>query len=98
MNICPITYEDCEEGRYSQKGLGLLSRRLSKLDDFPYSAEEQVREAALRATKMSIQGVQPKLSVSLNIKKAFLKWSIRVVNLSSSPRLPTMPNFPKTKI
>ena len=59
MNICPITYEDCEEGRYSQKGLGLLSRRLSKLDDFPYSAEEQVREAALRATKMSIQGCNP---------------------------------------
>ena len=38
------------------------------LKDFPLSAEDQVREAIARAAKMSIQGVQPKLSVRLNLK------------------------------
>ena len=38
------------------------------MKDFPYSAEEQVREAVARASKTSIQGVQPKLSVRLNVK------------------------------
>ncbi len=61
MSICPITYEPCE-GPYSQKGLNRLSQGLVALRDFPYSAEEQLQEAAARSCKMSIQGVQPKLS------------------------------------
>jgi len=68
MNRCPITYEECEGGKYSLKGLKKLSPRLKSLKDFPFSAEEQVREAIARAAKMSIQGVQPKLSVHLNVK------------------------------
>lgn len=68
MNRCPITYRDIPHGiRYSGEGLKLLSRRLKDLKDLPYSAEEQIREAIARATKMSIQGVQPKLSARLNI-------------------------------
>jgi serine/threonine-protein kinase HipA len=35
---------------------------------FPYSAEEQRQQAAQRMLKMSIQGVQPKLSAVLNIR------------------------------
>jgi serine/threonine-protein kinase HipA len=35
--------------------------------DFPYSAAEQRRQAILRAGKISIQGVQPKLSARLSI-------------------------------
>lgn len=68
MTWCPITYERCEDDRYSLKGLKKLSPRLGYLKDFPFSAEDQVREAIARAGKMSIQGVQPKLSVRLNIK------------------------------
>jgi serine/threonine-protein kinase HipA len=68
MPRCPITYEKCEGGKYSPGGLKKLSRRLKSLKDFPFSAEEQVREAIARASKMSIQGVQPKLSVRLNVK------------------------------
>jgi len=68
MGRCPITYEECEDSKYSLKGLKKLSPRLSSLKDFPYSAEDQVREAIARAAKMSIQGVQPKLSVRLNVK------------------------------
>jgi serine/threonine-protein kinase HipA len=67
MKRCPITYEPITRGRYSERGLHLLSRRLTNLIHFPYTAEEQRHEAALRATKMSIQGVQPKLSARLNV-------------------------------
>ena len=69
MTRCPITYEECEEGKYSLKGLRKLSPRLRYLKDFPYSAEDQVREAIARASKMSIQGVQPKLSVRLGVSR-----------------------------
>lgn len=62
MNRCPITYEDCGNDRYSQKGIHLLSRKLNELKDFPYSKEKQIMESRKRSTKMSIQGVQPKLS------------------------------------
>jgi len=68
MSRCPITYEECESGKYSLKGLRKLSPKLKSLKDFPFSAEDQVREAIARAAKMSIQGVQPKLSVRINIK------------------------------
>lgn len=68
MNRCPITYQPCD-GVYSEQGLKLLSRRLTGLKDLPFTAEELRREAAARSEKMSIQGVQPKLSAQLNIKE-----------------------------
>ena len=69
MNKCPIIYETCE-GKYSQNGLKYISRNLTDLKDLNYSADEQRHEAAKRATKMSIQGVQPKLSAILNIQQS----------------------------
>lgn len=68
MNICPITYQPCGDKKYSDKGLKLLSRNLTQLKDLPFTQKEQLREAAIRADKMSIQGVQPKLSAKLNVK------------------------------
>lgn len=68
MSICPITYEACE-GKYSTRGLQKLSRSLKQLQDLPYTAADQIIEAAARAPKMSIQGVQPKLSAILNTRK-----------------------------
>lgn len=73
MNTCPITYEPCEDKKYSKKGLKLLSRNLTQLEDFPYTQEEQLREAAARAPKMSIQGVQPKLSAKLKVKEGIFE-------------------------
>jgi serine/threonine-protein kinase HipA len=67
MNRCPITYESCQDN-YSRPGLAKLSPRLSHLDPLPFTAQEQRREAAARSGKMSIQGVQPKLSARLSIK------------------------------
>jgi serine/threonine-protein kinase HipA len=40
---------------------------LKDLLDFPYNKGDQLKEAMARATKMSIQGVQPKLSARLNV-------------------------------
>lgn len=68
MNRCPITYEHCGELLYSEKGLKQLSPGLKELALLAYSAEELRAEAMRRASKMSIQGVQPKLSALLNIK------------------------------
>ncbi len=72
MNRCPITYKLCE-GKYSKAGLAKLSPRLTELIDLPFSALEQRREAALRTGKMSIQGVQPKLSAKLSVKNQALE-------------------------
>jgi serine/threonine-protein kinase HipA len=67
VNICPITYEEfIGKGKFSIRGLRLLSKKLTDLSDLEYTAEEQRREAVARATKMSIGGVQPKLSAKLD--------------------------------
>ncbi len=66
---CPISYEPSGKKLYSEKGLKLLSQNLNDLKPLDYTAEQQRQEAMERATKMSIQGVQPKLSAILNIKE-----------------------------
>ena len=68
MNRCPLTYHPCQ-GLYSETGLKLLSRRLTGLKELPFTAQELRQEAAARADKMSIQGVQPKLSAQLHIEE-----------------------------
>lgn len=42
---------------------------MKNLEVLPYDAQEQRNEARFRAVKMSIQGVQPKVSARLDIKK-----------------------------
>lgn len=66
MNRCPLSYDLCGDEKYSARGLKMLSPRLTALLDFNYSKDEQLQEATRRASKLSIQGVQPKLSVRLN--------------------------------
>jgi serine/threonine-protein kinase HipA len=68
MNRCPIAYDLCDGNFYSQKGLKLLSPALKALALLDFTAEELRSEAMQRASKMSIQGVQPKLGAILNIK------------------------------
>ncbi len=69
MNICPITYLPCGDDKYSKEGIKRLSKKLNDLNDLTLTQEEQLKEAAARADKMSIQGVQPKLNAKLNIKE-----------------------------
>lgn len=70
MKRCPITYEIIHSTQnYSQSGLKLLSPQLNTLNFLEFSAAEQRQEALSRVGKMSIQGLQPKLSAILKIKK-----------------------------
>lgn len=70
MNKCPISYEPCGEERYSAIGLKYLNSRLTHLELLPFTAQELRSEAAIRMKKMSIQGVQPKLSAVLSVRKS----------------------------
>lgn len=67
---CPITYLPIPEERdYSEKGLKLLSPQLRDLKPLPFTSQELRREALSSADKLSIQGVQYKLSAKLNVKE-----------------------------
>lgn len=65
---CPISYELIPASqKYSTTGLKTLSPRLSELHDLPFTEAELRSESAKRSNKMSIQGVQAKVSALLNI-------------------------------
>lgn len=79
---CPLTYEilpaECSGfpisstmnyGAYCADGLKMLSRNLKGLKVFPYTREEQINLAKRMAGKLSIQGVQPKLSAVLDVRQ-----------------------------
>lgn len=71
MKYCPITYEPIKNTEiYSQRGLKKLSPQLTQLNVLAYSAQEQRMEAITYAGKMSIQGVQPKLSAILKVNQS----------------------------
>jgi serine/threonine-protein kinase HipA len=71
MNRCLITLEEIPDGiRYSRAGLKRLDPRLMDIQLLPYTLAQQLEEAAARADKMSVQGVQPKLSAVLRTKES----------------------------
>ena len=70
MSRCPITYESRPDGfLYSHQGLRQLHRHLKSLAPLGFTAEEQRQEAIRRTGKMSIQGLQLKLSAVLRISE-----------------------------
>ena len=97
MNCCPITYEPCSDGLYSPAGLRLLSINLQQLKDFPYDAQQQRQEAVIRAGKMSIQGVQPKLSVRLHAKAGTFAIVDQGGRYIMKPQQGTYPNLPENE-
>lgn len=97
MKRCPITLKDSSSGRYSREGLSLLSPRLMDLRDFPFSADEQRREAVLRAGKISIQGIQPKLSVVLNVNQQTFVICDRRARYIIKPQHTTFPHLPENE-
>lgn len=95
---CPITYESITSGeKYSKAGLKKLSRGLETLYDFPYDVEAQIKEAARRASKMSIQGVQPKLSVILNVRNKIFDVVDEGGEYIIKPPLPTYREVPENE-
>lgn len=98
MRICPITYENIPaEGRYSTRGLRLLSPQLRSLNNFPYSAEEQRKEAEILTSKLSIQGIQPKLSAVVSIKKSIFEIVDRGGRYILKPQIERWKNLPENE-
>ena len=97
MNRCPITYAPCGDSTYSKAGLRTLSPNLAALNDFPYDARQQRREAVVRAGNMSIQGVQPKLSVRLDAKAGLFVVADRGGRFILKPQHEIYPNLPENE-
>ena len=69
MAYCPIHLEPLPTGRsYSEAGLKTIHSKLKHLEPLEYSYAAQLKEVRRRSDKMSIQGVQPKLSAVLKLK------------------------------
>jgi len=97
MNRCPITYELCGDLQYSENGLRLLSPKLARLELISYSSEQLLTVAILRATKMSIQGVQPKLSMVLNIKDSVFEIADKNGRFILKPQHPNFKEIPQNE-
>lgn len=98
MKICPITYDTHEDnGPYSRAGLKKISPKLDHLEIFPHSATEQRQEAQNLATKISIQGVQPKLSARLNFKTASFEIVERFGKFILKPQSADYPELPENE-
>lgn len=67
---CLITNEPWDgPGLYSPEGLHTLDRRLESLAPLPYTRQQLLEEAAARSTRMSVQGMQPKVSSILRVRE-----------------------------
>ncbi|MBC7847002.1 MAG: HipA domain-containing protein [Flavobacterium sp.] len=97
MNRCPITYELCGSERYSEKGLRLIAPKLTTLNDLPFTAAEQRQEAANRANKLSIQGVQPKLSAVISVVNQQFEIVDQFGNYIIKPQNDIFPELPENE-
>lgn len=97
MNRCPITYEFCGNDKYSEKGLRMIAPKLTQLNDLPYTAAELRQEAANRAKKLSIQGVQPKLSASISIVEQEFKIVDQFGTYIIKPQNDLFPELPQNE-
>ncbi|NNE70212.1 MAG: HipA domain-containing protein [Rhodothermales bacterium] len=96
MNRCPLTYNQLEEGEgpYSAAGLRRLAPNLKRLAPLPFSSATLVEEAAARAPKMSIGGVQPKLSAVLRVGEGRFDPVDRGGRFILKPESPQYPEVP----
>jgi serine/threonine-protein kinase HipA len=95
MASCPITLDPALKGKfYSEAGLKIIHPRLTGLQALEYSAAEQIKQARLRADKMSIQGVQPKLSAVLRVSRQSFELVDRDGKFILKPNPPTYEEVP----
>jgi serine/threonine-protein kinase HipA len=97
MNRCPITYELCGNGKYSEKGLRMIAPKLTHLNELPYTAAELRQEAANRAKKLSIQGVQPKLSATISVVEQEFKIVDQFGTYIIKPQNDLFPELPQNE-
>ncbi len=96
MNRCPLTYDPCE-GLYAKSGLKGLARGLTELHRLPFSSRELRQEAAARADKISIQGVQPKLSAQLEARAGRFVLVDRGGRYILKPQVADYPQIPQNE-
>lgn len=81
MNRCPLTYRLLPPGTsYAPEGLRALHPSLRTLAPLPFTASKLRQEAAARADKMSVGGVQPKVSAVLDLDESTGEGAFRVVD------------------
>jgi serine/threonine-protein kinase HipA len=97
MNRCPITNELCGTSKYSEKGLRMIAPKLTHLNDLPYTAAELRQEAANRAKKLSIQGVQPKLSATISVVEQEFKIVDQFGTYIIKPQNDLFPELPQNE-
>jgi serine/threonine-protein kinase HipA len=99
MRRCPLTYAPLAFGeeKYSGKGLRRFSPQLHHLEDLPYTALEQRQEAANRSVKMSIQGIQPKISARLLVKQGRFEFMDQGGHYILKPQSDVYPHLPENE-
>lgn len=97
MNRCPITFEPCGSEKYSEKGLRLIASKLTSLNDLPFTASELRQEAVNRAKKLSIQGVQPKLSAVISVGHQQFEIVDQFGNYIIKPQNDLFPELPENE-
>jgi serine/threonine-protein kinase HipA len=99
MNRCLFTYEPLKatEHLYSKIGLKKLNAALKSLAVFPYTSKQLIRESQRLAGKISIQGVQPKLSVKLAVAKGVFEVVERNGTFIVKPQTGQLPELPENE-
>jgi serine/threonine-protein kinase HipA len=97
-NHCLLTYEQIETNKmYSPIGLKNLNVRLKNLKPFPFDRFEQTREAQRHAGKISIQGIQPKLSARLSVKNESFELVDKDGDYIIKPQVYDYPELPQNE-
>lgn len=97
MTRCPITYELCDNGSFSELGLTQLAPALEKLFSLDLTTDELHKEAKNRATGMSIPGAQPKLNAVLSIKKSRFEIADHYGRFILKPQHPVYAELPENE-
>lgn len=98
MKRCPITYETISEAEdYSPRGLRLLSPQLKRLAHLELNQAQQRLEAVKRVGKMSVQGVQTKLSAQLKVKAGCFDLVDQAGHYILKPQSESYPELPENE-
>ncbi len=98
MKRCLITYAAIHSNEhYSQRGLHLLSPQLKNLNPLKLTSTEQRMEAVALVGKMSVQGVQPKLSAQLKIKEGCFEIVDQYGHFILKPQSEHYPELPENE-
>ena len=79
---CPLSYDDVSGG-YSPAALRRLHPRLTDLQPLPFTSTQLREEAAEQAEKLSMQGVQPKLSAGSMGKMVFSSAGFQTMGMAA---------------